>query len=393
MGRRSSRWLPVLALLIVQGCMHEPPARQAPVQPVVAPPTQSETRALLDSNQFAELDRRFSAVQRNYKDGSISDEDLRTAFRAFYPTDAALEQKYTAWIAQFPKSYVARLARAIYYVKVGQKRRGENFISDTSEEQLAGMDAAFAQASEDLDASLHLDDKPLLTYAQEMDIVRNVGNHDGARAILQAAIKVDRNNVVVRQKYMGTLIPRWGGSEEEMRAFLEESRREGLSAAHLRLLEGIILADQAQAEQEAHDYPSAERDYRSSVESGNEDCLLSFADVLAAEGKFAEAISIYSRSLALFPNNTNTLANRGQAYIRIAKAPEGIADLRAAAEAGNAYAQAVLGVYYMIGVPGALSPDPTEGIAWFKKSAAQGNSDGKANLERARKQFGDQAVQ
>lgn len=392
MGRSSLRWVPVLALLIVQGCMHEPPAQRAPVQPVVAPPTQSETRALFDSNQFAELDRRFSAVQRNYKDGSISDEDLRTAFRAFYPTDAALEQKYTAWIAQFPKSYVARLARAIYYVKVGQKRRGGNFISDTSEEQLAGMDAAFAQASEDLDASLHLDDKPLLTYAQEMDIVRNVGNGDSARAILQAAIKVDRNNVVVRQKYMGTLMPRWGGSQEEMRAFLEESRGEGLSAAHLRLLEGIFLVDQAQAEQEAGDYTSAERDYRKSVESGDDDCLLSFADVLADEGKFAEAIPIYSRSLALFPNNTNTLTNRGQAYMHTGMAHEGIDDLRAAAEAGNAYAQSALGVYYMIGVPGVLLPDPTEGIAWFKKSAAQGNPDGKENLERARKQFGDQAV-
>ena len=130
MGRRSSRWVPVLALLIVQGCMHEPAAQQPPVQPVVAPPTQSETRALLESNQFAELDRRFSAVQRNYKDGSISDEDLRAAFRAFYPTDAALEHKYTAWIAHFPKSYVARLARAIYYVWVGRERRGGNVISE-----------------------------------------------------------------------------------------------------------------------------------------------------------------------------------------------------------------------------------------------------------------------
>lgn len=86
MGKRSSRWVPVLALLIVQGCMHEPPAQQAPVQPVVAPHTQSETRALLDSNQFAGLDRRFSAVQRNYREGFISDEDLRAAFRALMNT-------------------------------------------------------------------------------------------------------------------------------------------------------------------------------------------------------------------------------------------------------------------------------------------------------------------
>jgi tetratricopeptide (TPR) repeat protein len=392
MGRRSSRWVPVLALLIVQGCMHEPPAQQPPVQPVVAPPTQSETRALLDSNQFAELDRRFSAVQRNYKDGSISDEDLRAAFRAFYPTDAALEQKYTAWIAQFPKSYVARLARAIYYVWVGRERRGGNVISETREEQLRGMEAAFAQASKDLDVSLHLDDKPLLTYAQEMDIVRYVSNGDSARAILQTANKIDPDNVVVREKYMGTLMTRWGGSEEEMRAFVEESRGEGLSAPRLHSLEVIILTDQAQTEEDAGDYASAERDYRKGVESGNVDCLTCFAGVLAHEGKFAEAIPIYSKSLALYPNNADTLSNRGYAYMQTGMMHEGIDDLRAAAEAGNAYAQCALGLYYMVGVPGVLSPDPTEGIAWFKKSAAQDYPAGKENLERARKLFGDQAV-
>ena len=392
MGRRSSRWVPVLALLIVQGCMHEPPAHQAPVQPVVAPPTQSETRALLDSNQFAELDRRFSAVQRNYKDGSISDEDLRAAFRAFYPTDAALEQKYNAWIAQFPKSYVARLARAIYYVKVGQERRGGNVISETSEEQLRGMKAAYAQASEDLGVSLHLDDKPLLTYAQEIDIARYVGNGDSARTILQAANEVDRNNVVVREKYMVTLMPRWGGSEEEMRAFVEESRGEGLSAQRLGSLEGIILTDQAQTEKEAGDYASAERDYRKAMESGSVDCLLCLAEVLTHEGKFAEAIPLYSRSLALYPSNIDTLTNRGHAYMQAGMMHEGIDDLRAAAEAGSAYAQCALGIYYLNGVPGVLSPDPTEGIAWFKKSAAQGYPAGKENLERARKLFGDQAV-
>jgi hypothetical protein len=121
MGRGSSRWVPVLALLIAQGCTREHAAQRVPAESVVAPPTQSETRALLDSSQYAELERRFSALQRNYKKGSITDEDLRAAFRVFYPTDATLEQEYTAWIAQFPKSYVARLARNL----LRKGRRGE----------------------------------------------------------------------------------------------------------------------------------------------------------------------------------------------------------------------------------------------------------------------------
>jgi hypothetical protein len=209
MGRRLFRWMLMLAMLATQSCADESTLRPDAVRRVVVPPTQSETLALLEAGQFAELDQRFSAIQRSYEIGYITDEDLRTAFRVFYTTDATLEQKYATWITQFPKSYVARIARAIYYVKVGELKRGSALISDTSEEQLSGMQAAFSQASQDLDVSVRLDAKPILTYAQQMDIARYLGNHASARAILEAANKVDVNNLIVRAKYMGTLYPRW----------------------------------------------------------------------------------------------------------------------------------------------------------------------------------------
>ena len=115
------------------------------------------------------------------------------------------------------------------------------------------------------------------------------------------------------------------------------------------------------------------------------------ADLAQYEGKLADAIPIYSRSLALFPGNADTLASRGYAYMQTGMPREGIDDLRAAAEAGNAYAQSELGRYYMIGVPGVLTLNSTKGIAWLEKSAAQGNPTAKENLERARKLIDDLA--
>jgi TPR repeat protein len=177
-----------------------------------------------------------------------------------------------------------------------------------------------------------------------------------------------------------------------MRAFLEESKQAGLAAMRLHSLEGIIFGDQAQMEQEAGDYTGAERDYRKSVELGDTDCLKCLAEMLADEGKYADAIPIYTKYLALYPRNADALVSRSFAYMQIGKAAEGIDDLRAAAEAGSAHAQSELGRYYMIGVPGVLSTDPAAGITWFKRSAAQGFSTGQENLELARKMFGDQAV-
>jgi tetratricopeptide (TPR) repeat protein len=224
-----------------------------------------------------------------------------------------------------------------------------------------------------------------------MDIASYLGEDELIRDILEAAIKVDPNNFIVREKYMGTLEPRWGGSVEAMYAFLEESKQAGVSAAHLQSLEGIILEDQAQTEKEAGDYTAAERDYRKAVALGNEDCLLCFAETLTQEGKFGDAIPIYSRSLAANPNDAATLANRSYAYMQTGMAREGIKDLQAAADAGNAYAQCALGTYYMIGVPGVLLPNPTVGMSWFEKSAAQGYPDGQENLRRARKLLGPQS--
>jgi len=62
----------ILTLISSQACWS---AASAPS------PTQAETQQLLKRDRFADLDRRFSAVQAAYRSGVIDDEDLRAAFR------------------------------------------------------------------------------------------------------------------------------------------------------------------------------------------------------------------------------------------------------------------------------------------------------------------------
>jgi len=65
---------------------------------------------------------------------------MRNAFRAFYPTDRDLALRYDVWVKKYPKSYVAPVARAVYYQKIAYEERGGNSISETSDAQLAKMD-------------------------------------------------------------------------------------------------------------------------------------------------------------------------------------------------------------------------------------------------------------
>src|SRR5882757_5430793 len=79
------------------------------------PSGSNKALALLKAESFEELERTFSGVQRSYKMGAITDEDLRAAFRVFYSTDPSLERYYDLWVTSHPQSYVAHLARGIYF--------------------------------------------------------------------------------------------------------------------------------------------------------------------------------------------------------------------------------------------------------------------------------------
>ena len=230
-----------LMLVTFQGCAPQTSNSQSGSKLSASlPPSQSEALALLNAGNFAELDARFSAVQADYRNSVISDLKLRDAFSIFCSTDASLQTKYDAWITKFPSSYVAHLARGIYYKKVGEKRRGGNFIAETTNDQLQGMDAAFAIAIQDLKTSATLDKRPLLTYLNEMSIALYEGDAPEIRALLVQSPRVDPQNVIVRHNYMGTLKPRWGGSVQNDR-LPRGSRNAGLSAPKLQLLEAVII--------------------------------------------------------------------------------------------------------------------------------------------------------
>ncbi|MHB8814990.1 MAG: hypothetical protein ACYDAE_17195 [Steroidobacteraceae bacterium] len=122
------------------------------------PPTDHElgarqTMNMVRAGEFARLDRYYSAVQSSYDGGKISDRRLRSAFRHFYDTSPDLAARYASWVEKMPNSYVAHLAKAIYYLRVGEQSRGNKFISDTSHAQLRGMDQAFATALGELQKS------------------------------------------------------------------------------------------------------------------------------------------------------------------------------------------------------------------------------------------------
>ena len=89
-----------------------------------------------------------------------------------------------------------------------------------------------------------MDDKPVLSYLHAIDISSAHSEADESRRLFDLAVKIDADNFIVREKYMGTLQSRWGGSAEEMAAFLQECDKAHLSAAHKNALKAMVAEEE-----------------------------------------------------------------------------------------------------------------------------------------------------
>jgi tetratricopeptide (TPR) repeat protein len=342
---------------------------------------------LLQNGDFQHLDKYFSGIQSRFREGQASAEELRNAFRAFYPTDRSLAPKYDAWVNKYPNSYVARVARGIYYKEIGYEERGGGYISETSEMQIAKMDDAMQKAISDFGASIKMDPKPFLSYYDMIDITSSYSGIAYTRKMYDQAILLAPTFVDVRRKYMQALEDKWGGSLEQMREFLNECKRAALPQSQLNALESMVYANAASELEQGSDHAGSESAYRKAIELGGTDCdsclALSLSNILVEENKIAEAIPFLNRYVKDHASDNSTLEWRASLYLRIRKVPEAVADLTKAADAGEAAAQNQLGVLYMTGVPGFMTSDAEKGVERLRQAAAQGNVQAKYNLPTA----------
>jgi tetratricopeptide (TPR) repeat protein len=338
-------------------------------------PTREETRELLTTNRFEILDQRFSDIQTAYRDGAISEVELRNAFRVFYDPDSALEKSFETWVTHSPKSYVAHLARGIYYKYVGNERRGSGFASETSAAQFEGMRAANSIAAHEFAASLPLETKPLLTYHHAIDLASDSGDHERERALLDKAIAIDPHTYIVREKFMGTLRTRWGGSPAQMRTFLAECRNAGLTGGQLKTLESLVLEDEAWVKQyRDHDEQGAITKYReASVLDSHRNCdpcgpLVRAAELSLNQQDYEGAVQLYSKALVHNPDLVSALNGRGYAHVQLGNRKLAADNFLRSAQLGDPYGQTELAKMLLSDD----APNEEEGVAWLQKAAAQG---------------------
>jgi tetratricopeptide (TPR) repeat protein len=202
-------------------------------------------------------------------------------------------------------------------------------ISKTTEKQLEGMELYFNKAARDLDKAHSINPRLIHALCYEMLILSNYGERDQLRQLRDKGLAVNPSSSTLRWTYISTLLPRWGGTIEEMRKEIESARPYYIKNPELKALEGRISAEYGdQAFFDERDYQKAIRFYNEALRYG-EGSFYHFQRgvTYSSTRQFDLCIKDMDIAIQLRPNNPRAYFQRGYAKHRLQRYNEAIVDL------------------------------------------------------------------
>ncbi len=387
-----------------------PAARTRPA----SDPLHRQIAALLGQGQFQELERQLSALQQAFEADPARAEEVRHAFLAFGKLPPAAKGELDHWLKSAPGSYAARVARGSFHLGRALPQSSRSVQDDEDERpSIRGDELGFAKA--DLGDSIAYAKKPLVSRLWLITIARYSRDRESAARHYGEAVRMAPQYADVRLEYLKSLEPRSGGSDAEMRSFVERSRAELKDPIAQNKLAARIPAYRGYRHRIAKDYGAALAALNEAL-ALHEDpagyCSRSF--VLGQLKRHGEAFSDATKAVALSgaaacleqavhaarsserwqdiirlmtvlvesdAGAAGAYRERARAYYASGRKHLALQDYGSAADLGDAGAQVALGRLYLSGDAG--KQDREAGIAWLKKADAQGEATArKALLEQ-----------
>ena len=221
------------------------------------------------------LDARFEGHGRAHH----PDESVHRFFHAFTwgrntPQGRDADRISRRWLELSPDSAYALVARATVLKKHGWQARGSAWAKDTTPEQFAGMEAAFAEALPLYQRALDIDPGLTDAYIGLVDIFKTQGGGNEVVVVEQAS-RVAPGCAEVALDFMRALEPRWGGSYEAMLAYASVLEPQVAASPLIanQLSAPYVEAIRVEHANEAYTAEAAEAIDRVLAMSSNEDML------------------------------------------------------------------------------------------------------------------------
>jgi len=276
------------------------PEEPEPERPKLAAidPVQREVLRLLSAKDFSGLERELNAHLSAFERDSTKLPVLEQAFRAFGKTPSGGRADLDEWVKQMPRSYAAALASGTFHLHSGLEKAGVSPLA-AAPKGIAGMQAELASARAEFERALGLASNHYLARQLLMTVARHAGDRKAEQSHYAEALRLAPRLVELRLEHMSALEPRFGGSYEQMQAYVEESRRD-LGAPDLPRLAARLPASRAGEHARMGEWSRALALYDEAIAlDPAARSLCGRARALAMQGKPAEALVGIERALAL----------------------------------------------------------------------------------------------
>jgi TPR repeat protein len=337
-----------------------------------AVPGVPEILVALNAAKVDELERLLGGLQAAYEGGALQEDALARVFQLFDHVIPGTLPGFHAWVAKFPLSYAARVARGRQLVALGWQARGGKWAHETPQENFREMERLHGLAIADLKASFALAQRPFLSVETLIGIARGGGERATIEALFEAGVRVAPQAFPIYRAHMFSLEPRWGGSIESMRGHVARAKDDGLPAREIGWLEAWVLLVDHDAEIRSN--PRAAIPYAAQA-TGLDDRAPRWRERGNTErehGFFDEAIGSYNRAIELDPDAYEGYAERGYVYERRGLLAEARADYEKGARLGSYYAQERVIRGHVYGELG-MKRDHAVAREWCEAAAAMAN--------------------
>lgn len=280
-----------------------------------------EIAGLLARGEYGALERRLEEIHRRVIRDVRYEYHLVDAFVAFQRSDPAMGARLDEWVRRSPGSAHALIARGSYRLSAGWDARGARWASTTPDSQLHRFRQLAELAVRDLRAGLAADGKHLVGHYLLLNLAKAFAPDREIRRLLEAGLASHRDSYALRDQYMTSVEPRWGGSYAKMRAFGKESARHAGRNPRLAALRGAEHVYRAWEHRRSDDHAAALAEYEAALRYGQErEVLLQRGRTYYQMEDYVRAHADLERALQQRPQGPEALEYHGRSLYQIARA-------------------------------------------------------------------------
>ncbi len=344
-------------------------------------PASSRLRSLLKEKQYAALEDELSDKLARYEKGEYSDLTLFRDVRSAVRKDVSLEPLLAQWVGASPKSFFARLMKALQHTDTAFEKRGYDFSDKTSAEQLTAMQSEFGKAIVDYKAALLIKPESAIARAGLMGAARALAGGDATVDLLTESERLDPRNLSARNEAIFSLAPKWGGSFEALDSVASRAVQARLSEASQRYLKYRIDTEKA------NHFEVVTKEKSKSIQAWRRAAAhcpmveIPWSNIsrLATDIEdWATVKEVSNRTIAV-SNAPTAIQRRGWANEKLGLSVEAIKDYEQAAALGEPWSQGRLGYFYMIGQH--VPKDLVKAKVLLESAVAKGNTSARQSLD------------